>query len=71
MIGLLVAGVIIACALEVFPVLPGLRVLAATLNDETEGQPTALPMVHRYLATDSADPLAARCRELATARLSY
>jgi hypothetical protein len=66
MIGLLVVGVIIAYALQVFPVLPGLRVLAATLNEETEGEPTALPMVRRYLATDSAETLAARCRELAT-----
>jgi ion channel len=66
MAGLLVVGVAITYALAVFPVLPVLRVLASTLNEETDGQANAVPMVHRYLAADSAEALTARCRELAT-----
>ena len=65
-VGLLVTGVTVTYALAVFPVLPTLRVLAGTLNEETDGQVNALPMVLRYLATDSAQMLALRCRELST-----
>ncbi len=66
MTGLLVVGVAITYALAVFPVLPLLRVLASTLNEETDGRVNAVPMVRRYLAADSAEALTARCRELAT-----
>ncbi len=66
MAGLLVVGVTITYALAVFPVLPALRVLASTLNEETDGRVNAVPMVQRYLATDSAEALTARCRGLAT-----
>jgi hypothetical protein len=64
--GLLVVGVTVTYLLAVFPVLPMMRVLATTLNEETDGQVGAVPMVLRYLAADSAEALAARCRELAT-----
>jgi hypothetical protein len=64
--GLLVVGVSVTYVLTVFPILPVLRVLATTLNEETDGQVGAVPMVRRYLAVDSADALTQRCRELAT-----
>jgi hypothetical protein len=64
--GLLVVGVTITYVLTVFPVLPVLRVLASTLNEETDGQVGAVPMVRRYLVVDSAEALTQRCRELAT-----
>jgi hypothetical protein len=66
MAGLLVVGVAITYALAVFPVLPMMRVLASTLNEETDGRANAVPMVRRYLAANSAEALTARCRELAT-----
>jgi len=64
--GLLLVGVTITYVLTVFPILPVLRVLASTLNEETDGQAGAVPMVRRYLAVDSAEALTQRCRELAT-----
>lgn len=64
--GLLVLGVAVTYVLSVYPVLPVARVLASTLNEETGGQVDAVPMVRRYLAADSTEALAARCRELAT-----
>ena len=64
--GLLVVGVAITYLLSVFPVLPLTRILATTLNEETNGKVDAVPMVRRYLAADSAEALAQRCRELAT-----
>jgi|GEM_PF-968819 len=64
--GLLVLGVAVTYVLSVYPVLPIARVLASTLNEETGGEVDAVPMVRRYLAADSAEALAARCRELAT-----
>lgn len=64
--GLVVVGVTVTYVLAVFPVLPLLRVLASTLNEETDGRVNALPMVRRYLAVDSAEALTQRCRELAT-----
>jgi len=64
--GLLVVGVSITYVLAVSPVLPLLRVVAATLNEETNGHVHAVPLVRRYLAVDAAEVLAQRCRELAT-----
>ncbi len=64
--GLLVVGVAITYVLAVFPVLPQARVLARTLNEEADGQVDALPLVRRYLAVGAMEPLAQRCRELAT-----
>jgi len=64
--GLLVVGVSITYVLAVFPLLPQARVLARTLNEEADGQVDALPLVRRYLAVGAAEPLAQRCRELAT-----
>jgi len=64
--GLLVVGVAITYVLAVFPVLPQARVLARTLNEETDGHVDALPLVRRYLAVGAAEPLAQRCRELGT-----
>jgi len=64
--GLLVASVAITYVLSVFPLLPEARVVATTLNEETDGQVDALPMVRRYLAVGAAEVLAQRCRELAT-----
>ena len=64
--GLLVVGVAITYVLAVFPVLPQARVLARTLNEEADGQVDALPLVRRYLAVGAIEPLAQRCRELAT-----
>ncbi len=64
--GLLVVGVSITYVLAVFPVLPQARVLARTLNEETDGQVDAVPLVRRYLAVGATEPLAQRCRELAT-----
>ena len=64
--GLLVVGVAITYVLAVFPVLPQARVLARTLNEEADGQVDALPLVRRYLMVGATEPLAQRCRELAT-----
>ena len=64
--GLLVVGVAITYILSVFPFLPLSRILATTLNEETDGRVNALPMVQRYLAVTSSEALAQRCRELAT-----
>jgi len=64
--GLLVVGVAITYVLAVFPVLPLASVLALTVNEETDGQVDALPWLRRYLAVEAAEPLAQRCREVAT-----
>jgi hypothetical protein len=64
--GLLVVGVAITYILSVLPVLPLARILATTLNEETDGRADAVPMVRRYLAVRSSEALAQRCRELAT-----
>jgi hypothetical protein len=66
MCGLLVVGVTITYVIGVLPSLPLVRVLATTLNEETDGQVNAVPMVHRYLAVDSIEAMLQRCRELAT-----
>lgn len=64
--GLLVVGVAITYVVAVFPVLPVASVLALTVNEETDGQVTAVPLVSRYLSVGATEPLAQRCRELAT-----
>jgi len=64
--GLLVVGVAITYVLAVFPVLPLASVLALTINEEADGQVDAIPWVQRYLAVDAVEPLAQRCREVAT-----
>ena len=64
--GLIVVGVAITYILGVFPVLPLSGVLAITLNEESNGQLDAVPLVQRYLAVDAAEPLAQRCREVAS-----
>ncbi len=66
MCGLLVIGVAVTYILSVFPMLPQARILASTLNEETDGRVDAVPMVQRYLAVGSSEALAQRCREMAT-----
>jgi len=63
--GLVIVGVAITYILAVFPMLPLSNILAITLNEETNGQVDAVPLVQRYLAADAAEPLAQRCREIA------
>ncbi len=63
--GLVIVGVAITYILAVFPMLPLSNILAITLNEESNGQVDAVPLVQRYLASDAAEPLAQRCREVA------
>jgi len=61
---LIFIGVAVTYVLAVFPVLPDAVVLATSLNEETNGDVDAIPMVRRYLSADAAEPLAQRCRDL-------
>lgn len=64
--GLLVIGVAVIYVLAVFPVLPIASIVAMTLNEEADGQINGVPLVRRYLSVNAAEPLAQRCRDLAT-----
>jgi hypothetical protein len=69
--GFVIISLSVAYLLAVYPALARVQALAVALDAEVAGQPGALPLVRRYLATEGGweDALADRLRELALALL--